>query len=176
VPEAEATYQEAMATYRQLTETNALGYLPEMALTLTNLAVFYSSIHHLPEAVATYQEALTLRRQLAQAHPTAYLPSVATTLNDLAVLALAQNHVPQAEVWVEEAVMIRRGLWHQEPTIHRDALAQSLGIEALVRQRAGAKPAMVCKNLQEAARLAYDTSLQHFAHERIRAWCGGGKQ
>jgi elongation factor P--beta-lysine ligase len=76
----------------------------------------------------------------------------------------------------DDGAGVRAQLWQHDSTIRSDALAQSLMVEALVRQRVGAKPALVCQSPHEAAQLASNSSLQHVVHERMHAWCSGAGQ
>jgi tetratricopeptide (TPR) repeat protein len=62
-------YQEALTTYRQLAEANPPAYLPDVAMTLNNLAVFYRDIDQLEKAVEMLREMLKIRRELASEAP-----------------------------------------------------------------------------------------------------------
>src|SRR5438270_8030402 len=55
--EAEAAYQEALATYRALAQANPEAYLPNVAMTLNNLAVLYSETQRMKEAEEFCSEA-----------------------------------------------------------------------------------------------------------------------
>ena len=97
-------------TYRQLAKANAAAYLPDVAMTLNNLAILYGDIQRLQEAEEAYQEALMTYRQLAKANAVAYLPNVATTLNNLAILYGDIQRLQEAEEAYQEALMTYRQL------------------------------------------------------------------
>jgi tetratricopeptide (TPR) repeat protein len=142
-PEAEAVYQEAVTTYRQLAQTQSATYLPEVAAMLHNVGVFYSSTRRFAEAEAAYQEALTIHRQLAQTYPAASLPDIATTLTNLGVLYDRTQRLPKAEAAYQEALTLRQRLAQTNPTGALSDVAAtltSLARLALAQQRS--QPAM----------------------------------
>ncbi|WP_423787669.1 tetratricopeptide repeat protein, partial [Klebsiella pneumoniae] len=57
--EAEAAYQEALSTFRELAKANPEAYLPNVAMTLSSLANLYRATERMKEAEAAYQEALS---------------------------------------------------------------------------------------------------------------------
>ena len=84
--------------------------LPNVAMTLNNLAILYGQTQRLQEAEEAHQEALMTYRQLAKVNAAAYLPDVATTLNNLGNLYGQTQRLQEAEEAYQEALMIRRQL------------------------------------------------------------------
>ncbi|MEL6627791.1 MAG: tetratricopeptide repeat protein, partial [Bacteroidota bacterium] len=125
-PQAEESYQEALATYLQLAAANPQTYLPDVAMTLNNLGVLHSNRNEYPQAEESYQEALEIRRQLAVDNPQTYLPDVATTLNNLGLLHWNRNEYPQAEQAYQEALEIRRQLAADNPQTYLPYVATTL--------------------------------------------------
>jgi tetratricopeptide (TPR) repeat protein len=56
--ESEAAYLEALATSRKLGDANPEAYLPDVAMTLNNLAILYRGTQRMKESEAAYLEAL----------------------------------------------------------------------------------------------------------------------
>jgi len=83
--EALNEYEEALAIYRKLAETNPNTFLPFVAGTLNNLAVLHKAQNRYDEALNEYEEALTIRRKLAETNPNTFLPDVAQTLINLSI-------------------------------------------------------------------------------------------
>ena len=118
-------YEEALGIYRRLAETNPQTYLPDVAMTLNNLAVLQKAKNEFPAAQAAYEEALGIYRRLAETNPQTYLPYVATTLNNLAVLQKAKNEFPAAQAAYEEALGIRRRLAETNPQTYLPDVAMT---------------------------------------------------
>ena len=64
VKDSEASYQQALRTYRSLAETNPEAYLPDVALTLNNLAVLYAVTKRMKEAAGSNGEARAILEPL----------------------------------------------------------------------------------------------------------------
>ena len=79
-----------MSTYRQLAQANPPAYLPNVAVTLNNLAILYFTQDNTTSAHALNAEALAINRTLWQHHPTAYGDLLASTLA-LKVMLLKQE-------------------------------------------------------------------------------------
>ena len=131
---AEEEYNEALAFYRQLAETNIQTYLPYVASTLNNLAVLQFDQNNYGAAEEGYKEALMIRRQLAETNPQTYLPDVAMTLNNLANLQFNQNEYGVAEEGHKEALMIRRQLAKINPQTLLPDVAMTLNNLAVLQQ------------------------------------------
>ncbi|MBT9100086.1 tetratricopeptide repeat protein [Methylovulum psychrotolerans] len=125
---AEALYREALGSYRQLAATNPAVSLPDVAMTLNNLAALVSAdTSRRKEAEGLYQEALGMRRQLAAANPAVYLPYVATTLNNLAALVSADTRRrKEAEGLYQEALGNYRQLAAANPAVYLPDVAMTL--------------------------------------------------
>jgi tetratricopeptide (TPR) repeat protein len=123
-------YEEALANYRQLAEVNPQTYLPDVGMTLNNLAVLQSDKNEFAKAEKSYEEALAIYRQLAEVNPQTYLPNVAMTLNNLAVLQSDKNEFAKAEKSYEEALAIRRQLAEVNPQTYLPYVAGTLNNSA----------------------------------------------
>ena len=95
---------------RALAKENPAAYLPDVAITLNNLANLHSDKNEFAAALEKYEEALQIRRALAKENPAAYLPDVAMTLNNLAVLHSDKNELAEAEEKYEESLHIYKAL------------------------------------------------------------------
>ncbi|MCC6723879.1 MAG: tetratricopeptide repeat protein, partial [Saprospiraceae bacterium] len=58
MPEAERAYVEALGIRRKLSEKNPDAFLPDVAMTLNNLGVFYETLKNYPKALDHYEVAL----------------------------------------------------------------------------------------------------------------------
>jgi len=132
--EALREYEEALAIYRKLAETNPHTFLPFVAMTLNNLAVLHRAQNRHDEALSEYEEALTIRRKLAETNPNTYLPYVATTLNNLANLHSDQNRDDEALNEYEEALTIRRKLAETNPNTYLPDVAMTLNNLAILHK------------------------------------------
>jgi tetratricopeptide (TPR) repeat protein len=74
---ARASYQEALASYRELARLRPEVYRPAVATTLNNLGNVQSALNDLEAARASYQEALASYRELARLRPEVYRPGAA---------------------------------------------------------------------------------------------------
>ena len=62
--DADETYQEALRTYRDLAAANPEAYLPDVAMTLVNLAILYGRVQDTSEAEAPSREAYAILHPL----------------------------------------------------------------------------------------------------------------
>ena len=99
--EAETSYNKALKIHRQLAKENPKAYLPDVAMTLNNLAILHRNINEYPKALEEYEEALKIHRQLAKENPKAYLPDVAMTLNNLSMFY--QDYISDNELSLKYA-------------------------------------------------------------------------
>ena len=134
---AEEKYALAIGVYRQLAKANPSVYLPDVAMTLNNLANLHSATDRLEEAEKEYSEALGIRRTLAEANPSVYLPDVAMTLNNLANLHSDTDRLKDAEKEYFEALGIRRTLAEANPLAYNGKLANTLECMAELHKKAG---------------------------------------
>ena len=84
--EKEGLLVEALTIYRRLTATKSTDELPNMALTLSNLARHYRQAQRSKEAVDAMSEAVSIQRGLAKANSAGYGDRLAGSLLDLADL------------------------------------------------------------------------------------------
>jgi tetratricopeptide (TPR) repeat protein len=118
--------EEALFIYRKLAEAEPGAYLPDLAMTLNNLANLLRNLGERAQALEHYEEALSIRRKLAAAEPGTYLPNVATTLNNLGSLLSDLGERGPARQHFEEALSIRRKLAAAEPGAYLPDVAGTL--------------------------------------------------
>jgi tetratricopeptide (TPR) repeat protein len=75
--EARQHYEEALKIDRQLAEQDPAVYLPDMAMTLSNLGRVDRLENRMEESRANYTEAVTIYRKLAQGDPARYAGDLA---------------------------------------------------------------------------------------------------
>ena len=122
----EALAEEAVRLYRQLAAARPDAFLPDLAMSLNNLANMLSALGRREEALAQAEEAVRLRRQLAAARPDAFLPDLAMSLNNLANMLSALGRREEALAQAEEAVRLYRQLAAARPDAFLPDLAGSL--------------------------------------------------
>jgi hypothetical protein len=103
-------YKKNLTSCRKLAENNPDVYLPDVAMTLNNLANLQKNTNRHKDAESNYAEVMEIYRKLAETNPDAYNPYVAMTLNNLAVLQKDTNRHKEAEANFAEALEIRRRL------------------------------------------------------------------
>jgi tetratricopeptide (TPR) repeat protein len=111
--------------------------LPDLAPSLSNLAVVLSELGRREEALGVAQEAAALYRTLAAQRPDAFLPDLAASLNNLANRQSELGRRDQALALAEEAVHIRRTLAAQRPDAFLPDLAASLNNLAVMHSELG---------------------------------------
>ncbi|MBI4389321.1 MAG: tetratricopeptide repeat protein [Nitrospinae bacterium] len=125
-PEAQAVYEQNLATLRRLAGQNPGAYEPDVAMTLNNLGALYYATQKHEQAAAAYNEALDIRRKLAEKNPEAYEPYVAMTLNNLGLLyADTQKHA-EAENAYKKALDSYRKLAEKNPGAYEPDVAMTL--------------------------------------------------
>ena len=129
-----ALYEKTLNSYRDLAETNPQTYLPDVAMTLNNLANLQFDKNDYAGAEQGYREALQIRRDLAKTNPQTYLPDVAMTLNNLAVLQKAKNDYARAEQGYREALQIGRDLAKTNPQTYLPYVATTLNNLAVLQK------------------------------------------
>ena len=78
--EALEPVEESVTVYRRLVDPVGDGYLPELALSLHNLANRLVRLSRPIEALSPVAEAVDIRRGLAEADPEPHLPDLARSL------------------------------------------------------------------------------------------------
>lgn len=86
--QAQPLHEEALKIYRELARENPQTYLPDVAMTLNNLANLHADKNEFPQVSGNYEEALHIYRALARENPQAYLPFVATIAINLSIFYL----------------------------------------------------------------------------------------
>ena len=99
-------YVQSLKELRERATANPDAFLPDVAMTLNNLANLHSDLNRFEMAEKEFKEALEIYRELAKANPDAFLPDVATTLNNLAALHSDLNRFEMAEEEYKEALVI----------------------------------------------------------------------
>ena len=77
--------QEAVTLYRELAALNRDAYLPDLAMSVNNLAIRPGGGRAAGRGPGRRPEAVTVRRELAAPNRDAYLPDLAMSINNLAV-------------------------------------------------------------------------------------------
>ena len=77
---------EALEIYRELAKQNPATFLPDVAMTLNNLAVLHSTTNETDLAMSAYQEALQIYQDFAKKSPAAFQPKVDLVLENIAIL------------------------------------------------------------------------------------------
>ncbi|MBE0637319.1 MAG: tetratricopeptide repeat protein [Bacteroidales bacterium] len=123
---AQPLYEEALQIYRAFAIEKPETYLPDLAMTLNNLANLQQAKNEFGDAMEKYQEALKIRRALATVNPGTYLPYVATTLNNLAALNYVRNEFSDSMEKYHEALQIYRGIADECPELYLNDVAMTL--------------------------------------------------
>jgi tetratricopeptide (TPR) repeat protein len=126
-------YVQSLKEFRERATANPDAFLPDVAMTLNNLATLHSVLNRFEMAEKEYKEALEIRRKLAEANPDAFLPDVAATLNNLAALHWDLNRFEMAEKEFKEALEIQRKLAEANPDAFLPDVAETLFNIALLR-------------------------------------------
>ncbi|QTR01275.1 tetratricopeptide repeat protein, partial [Saccharothrix algeriensis] len=77
--------QRAVGIFSELAETNPDTHLPNLAMSLNNLANRLAEVGRREQALEPAQRAVGIYSELAETNPDAYLPDFAMSLNNLAV-------------------------------------------------------------------------------------------
>lgn len=85
---AKPLYQEVLQIFQDLAKENPGIFLPNVAMTLNNLAILQADQNDFSGAEQNYQEALQIYRDLAKENPRTFLPNVAATLLNLSIFYL----------------------------------------------------------------------------------------
>lgn len=112
---ARSHLEHALAMRRALARENPNTYLPDMAVTLNNLANLERTQNNLEAARHYYEEGLEIHAQLAQQNLDPYPADRAQALNNLAYLERSKLENDKALLHFEDALKIYRGLAQQNP-------------------------------------------------------------
>jgi tetratricopeptide (TPR) repeat protein len=129
-PTAERLYRETLAIYRERTLADATLYLPELSVTLNNLAyLIQTTLTRRREVEMLYQEALANYRKLVVLHPTVYQPHLANVLWGFAEANMYWQELKQAILLLDEAAMLITPFAKAYPaifSIRQDAMQRAL--------------------------------------------------
>ncbi len=145
----EKLYHLALAQRRQLARTDPQEYMPDLAMTLNNMAELMRKTRNFNGAKPHLQEALEIYRRLARSQPDAYMPALATTLNNMGILLRDMDCPDEALKHHEEALDIRRKLVQASPNVHMPVLSITLGNMGVLLNDMG-HPDKALKHYQEA--------------------------
>ena len=123
---AETYRRENPAIRKEPAARNREAWLPDVAITLTNLGNLHWKKNEYSTAETFYQEALIIRKKLAVKNPETHLPNVANTLNNLGVLHHDRNEYPQAEASYKDALKTYKELTVRNPDVYLPYVAVTL--------------------------------------------------
>jgi tetratricopeptide (TPR) repeat protein len=150
--QAQPLYEEAMQIYGAFAKESPKVYLPDVAMTLNNLAVLHSHKNEFGQAQVNYIEALQIYRVLAKENPETYLPYLAEPLNNLANLQKVNNEFDKALGNYEEALQIRRTLSKENPGVYLPYVAATLNNLAVLQMAKNEFP-QALDNYEEALQI-----------------------
>jgi tetratricopeptide (TPR) repeat protein len=150
---------------------NAQAYLPDVAMTLNNLAILYSATQRLGEAEAAYDEALRIRRELAGENAQAYLPDVAMTLNNLAFLYCKMQRTDDGLRVCEEAQAVLEPFWRASVEAHGNLLAKIVWTRILLLEQRGAADIELCSLARQGLAITYEAGTKTLFQEFIGKYC-----
>ncbi|WP_322794799.1 tetratricopeptide repeat protein [Thermoflexus sp.] len=158
--EALQATQEAVEIRRRLAAQRPDAFLPDLAMSLTNLGADLSALGRRAEALQATQEAVALYRRLAAQHPDAFLPHLAVSLNNLSVWLSEMGRQAEALQAAQEAAALYRRLAAQHPDAFLPYLAGSFHTLGKVLSKMGRR-AEALEATQEAVALYRRLAAQH---------------
>ena len=108
-------YVKPLREFRERATANPDTFLPDVAMTLNNLANLHSNLNRFEMAEDEYKEALEIYRKLAEANPDAFLPYVGGTLFNIALLRMSEHRKDEAKKACEEALKIYKAMAKKAP-------------------------------------------------------------
>ncbi|MEU6868252.1 hypothetical protein ABZ924_34330 [Streptomyces sp. NPDC046876] len=112
--------------YRELAEADPGAYLPDLAVSLSNLSTRLGDVGRREEGLAAVEEATSYHRVLAEANPDAYLPALAASLLNLSVCLSQVGRRKEGLAAIKEATGHYRVLAEANPDAYLPDLATSL--------------------------------------------------
>ncbi|MEN3539803.1 tetratricopeptide repeat protein [Microbispora sp. ZYX-F-249] len=143
---------QALQLWRQLAALDWDAYVPGLAGSLDNHAVWLAEVGRRAEAVPVSEEAVRLGRELAELNRDAYLPGLAGSLDNHAVRLAEVGRRAEAVPVSEEAVRLRRELAELNRDAYLPDLATSLNNHAALLAKDGRRAEAVPVS-EEAVRL-----------------------
>jgi Flp pilus assembly protein TadD len=132
--QAKPLYQEYLDQRRTLAAENPRTYLPDVAMTLNNLAILQKAQNDFETARGSYEEALQIRRTLAAENPRTYLPYVAMTLNNLAFCNRIKMTSRPPAAAMKKRLQMYRTLAAENPRTYLPDVAMTLNNLAILQQ------------------------------------------
>ncbi|MEW2121338.1 tetratricopeptide repeat protein, partial [Streptomyces sp. NPDC005474] len=150
---------EAVRLYTTLAHTSPAAYLPDLAMSLNNLALRLANVGDRQRALEPAHEAVRIRRTLAETSPAAHLPDLAMSLNNLANhLADVGDEAAAIQAYTEAATSLA--------PVH-PAAGRSITFEREVFQLGLTEPACEA-GLRGMIRLLNDGSAEQPAETNLR--------
>ncbi|CAK8713801.1 hypothetical protein GKODMF_05400 [Candidatus Electrothrix gigas] len=146
---AKPLYEEALAQLRNKATADPKAFLPDVAMTLNNLAALHYKTGEYGLALKECEEALKIRRRLAADQPKAFLPDVADTLNNLGLLHSKTGEYGPALKKYEEALKIRRELAADQPKAFLPDVATTLNNLGLLHIMLRASTALPSRSMRK---------------------------
>ena len=104
---------------------NRDAYLPDLAMSVNNLAVDLAQAGRRAEGLTAAQQAVTLYRELVGLNRDAYLPDLAGSVNNLAVYLAEAGRRAEALTAAQEAVTLYRELAQTDHDVFGSAAEQA---------------------------------------------------
>ena len=123
---SEKNYLQCLSICRKRSIVNQKNNLPELAKSLSRLAILHKDLNQFTDALREGDEALFLHKELAAENPEIYLFHVAANLNTLALLHKNKNEYSTALKEFEEALIIFRELAKENPKDYLPKVANTL--------------------------------------------------
>ncbi len=132
--EARRHLEQSLAMRRELARKNPDTYLPDMAVTLNNLANLERTENNTEEARRYYEEGLQIHYQLAQQNRDPYPGDRAQALMNLGYLERSKMENDKALLHFEAALEIYRELAQQNPDQYLPSVAEALNGLAVIER------------------------------------------
>jgi len=120
-----------VALLREAAESNRDAYLPDLAMSVNNLALRLAGTGRWAEGLTAAQEAVQLYRELVELNRDAYLPGLAMSVNNLALRLAGTGRWAESLTAAQEAVQLRRELVQLNRDAYLPGLAMSVNNLAL---------------------------------------------
>lgn len=132
--EARRHLEQSLAMRRELARKNPDTYLPDMTVTLNNLANLERTENNAEEARRYYEEGLQIHYQLAQQNRDPYPGDRAQALTNLGYLERSKMENDKALLHFEGALEIYRELAQQNPDQYLPSVAEALNGLAVIER------------------------------------------
>ena len=110
-----------------MAEANPQVYKPDVARTLSYLAILYRDTQRFSESEDMHKEVLEICRRLAEANLQKYEPSLVWALNYLALMYSDTHRFVESEAMFKEALEIIKANYATDPEQYKLEYARNLG-------------------------------------------------